>query len=355
MDYGAKGDGQTDDSPAIWKALTAAFQRGIGGGSVVYFPPGHIFVIANAQTLPTPPNIWITLYLDAELLLGGTLTVPGGYIIHGNSSGQVTAFSTDKLALIGHTNLSVNPTIFINSTDVRIENVQFTDLPEGADGIVIKHSAKIVLKNVWIQGHGGIPVRIEGGFGYEIDGGGFASSEDQPTIQFSDNNECDFVGIFRVHGTFLSRRGISVAAGCGGMNSMTFDDILYEGATNAFLTIDSHSSIGVWSIAIRDVNFADSQGDPLPPMIDAHCQVQSGCAGISGVTISNSYTDGLWMATGDPIYDLEIWNSNPRGGTKVAQTRYYVIHDPTRIVNTMPVVDDPNMATFRHREHFPME
>jgi hypothetical protein len=199
-------------------------------------------------------------------------------------------------------------------------------------------SAQIDLKNVWVYMHGdattGIPLLVKGGFGYNIEGGGYASpaSSSSPSILFSDDGVCDFIGIFRVRHTFLAAHGIALSTGCAGMNSLTFEDILHESAVGPFLTITSNSSLGVWGVTIRDVNMADSQGNPQPPLIDAHCN----CGGIRGVQVMNSFTDGAQLTTGDPIADLEVWSPEPGIGYKIAQSTGYVLHTPSAIYNAMP-------------------
>jgi hypothetical protein len=332
MDFGAKGDRVTDDTQAIFNAIKYGIQQGKG---VVYFPPGHCFLIANAQTLPPLNNAWMTLFLDSCLILGGTLTVSGAYVIHGNSSGQFEAFSMDTLALIevlGHPSSAIN----INAAGVRLENLQFSILPEGSDGIVLQRSARVALKNVWVSGQGGIPLRINGGFGFEIEGGGFSNTEAVPSIEFTDNNECTLSGLLRVRGTFLAQRGILVKATCGGVNSMTFDNILYEDAQNALLTLDSHSNVAIFGISIRDVILADSVARPFPPIIDVHCPRQLGCGGgVNGVTIANYSADGDVVTTGDTIRDLEVWD--PYGVGSIAQSTDYIHHTPFGIIDTMPV------------------
>lgn len=58
--YGAKGDGNTDDTAAINAAITAA---GLAGGGTVYFPPGTYCVVQSGSTVPfviNYSNVWIT-------------------------------------------------------------------------------------------------------------------------------------------------------------------------------------------------------------------------------------------------------------------------------------------------------
>ena len=139
--------------------------------------------------------------------------------------------------------------------------------------------------------------------------------------------------MFRLRHAYLAGHGIEITSSCGGMNSLTFEDTLLENAAGPFLRINSHSSVGVWSISLKDINMADSQGDPKPPLIDPHCQ----CAGIWGVQVINSYTDGPQLTTGDPNLDLEVWSPFPSTGYKIAQASGYVLHTPSGIYNAMPV------------------
>jgi hypothetical protein len=289
-DFGARGDAKTDDSPAIIKAIEYADSL----GSVVYFPTaaGYVF---DGQLPVLAGSKRVTLFLDSQLLLTGTLNVLNGYVIRGNSGGQLEAFSTDNLARI-NVGPGAIPAISIHhQTGVRLENLKIEYVNYGSDGIVVDgSSAEIVFKNVFVHMHGdaasGIPLLIKGGFGYTVEGGGYSSpgSSSSPSIEFTDDAACNYVGIFRVRHAYLAGRGIEITSSCGGMNSMTFEDILFEIAASPFLTISSHSSGGVWSISVKDINMADSVGDPKPPLIDVHCQ----CAGIWGVQVINSYTDG---------------------------------------------------------------
>ncbi|MCU1242666.1 MAG: hypothetical protein JWO71_3392 [Candidatus Acidoferrum typicum] len=333
-DFGAKGDAKTDDSLAITKAI----QQTDTFGGVVYFPAASGYVF-NGQLPILANSRRVTLFLDAPLVLTRTLNVLSGYVIRGNSGGQLEAFSTDNLSLI-EVGPGASPAISIHhQTGVQMENLKIAYVNYGSDGIVVDgSSAEIAFKNVFVHMHGdapsGVPLLIKGGFGYTVDGGGYASpgSSSSPSIAFTDDAACNYVGIFRVRHAFLGGHGIELSSTCGGMNSMTFEDMLFEAAVGPFLTINSHSRIGVWSISIKDINMADSVGDPKPPLIDAHCQ----CAGIWGVQVTNSYTDGPQLTTGDPILDLEVWSPFPGSGYKIAQSSGYVLHTPSAIYNAMP-------------------
>jgi hypothetical protein len=307
LDTGAKGDGITDDSPAILKAVKRAILRGNSGGNVVYFPPSRCYNIASPLELPDPP-VRVMLFFDSCVLLNATVTIHGMYNLHGNSSGSKTAFSTDNLAKFD-TGRNLDPAIRIQGGGTRLENIAIGYMRGAANGIVIDHSSRIVLKNVWVQmdqnDRAGIPLKITGGFGYEIEEGGYTPAWDSkgPAIQINEDPvACNYTGIVRMRHAFLSGHGIAINERCGGVNSLSFEDILYENARDPFLTIFALGGGGVWGIDLRGVNFADSQS-PAPPMILVHSPVKR----VWGISIVNSATDGSKMIEGDPVRDLNIW------------------------------------------------
>ena len=307
MDTGAKGDGVTDDTAAVLRAVSRAIARGRNGGNVVYFPPSHCYNIGSPLELPDPP-VRVMLFFDSCLTLNATITIHGMYNLHGNSSGPKQAFSTDNLADLG-VGSKVAPAIRIQGGGTRLENLEIGYMRGSADGIVIDHSARVTLKNVWVQmdqhNKAGIPLKITGGFGYEIEDGGYSAAWDSAGASIQINEDpvaCNWTGIVRVRGAFLSSHGIVINERCGGVNSLSFDDVLYENARDPFLTIFALGGSGVWGIDLRGVNFADSQ-TPAPPMIYVHSPLHR----VRSISVVNSVTDGSKILDGDPVTGVNIW------------------------------------------------
>lgn len=149
-DFGARGDARTDDSSAITKAIKYADTL----GSVVYFPtaPGYVF---DGQLPVLASSRRVTLFLDSPLVLTGTLNVLGGYVIRGNSGGNLEAFSTDNLALIGVGPGAIPAISIHHQAGLQLENLKIAYVTYGSDGIVVDGaSAKIVFKNVFVHMHG---------------------------------------------------------------------------------------------------------------------------------------------------------------------------------------------------------
>jgi hypothetical protein len=307
LDTGAKGDGVTDDSMAVLRAVRRAIERGRNGGNVVYFPPSHCYNIASPLELPDPP-VRVMLFVDSCLTLNATLTIHGMYNVHGNSSGPNAAFSTDNLADLGAGD-KVAPAIRVQGAGTRLENLVIGYMHGIADGIVIDHSAKVTLRNVWVRmdqhNKSGIPLKITGGFGYEIEDGGYSAAWEStgPSIQINEDSvACNWTGIVRLRHAFLSGHGIVINERCGGVNSLSFDDVLYENARDPFLTIFALGGSGVWGIDLRGVNFADSQS-PAPPMIYVHSPIHR----VRNISVVNSVTDGSKILDGDPVKSANVW------------------------------------------------
>ena len=151
----------------------------------------------------------------------------------------------------------------------------------------------------------GIPLKITGGYGYEIEDGGYSAAWDATGASIQINEDavaCNWTGIFRLRQAFLGNHGIVINERCGGVNSLSFEDVLYENARDPFLTIFALGGSGVWGMDLRGVNFADSRS-PAPPMIGVHSPTHR----VRKISIINCATDGSKMVDGDPVSDLNIW------------------------------------------------
>jgi len=306
-DFGAKADCKADDSPAILAAVQAAIARGQGGGNVVYFPPtrsGCGYKIGSPLALPWTAYLRVTLLFDGGLGFGSTLTINNGYNLIGNSGGG-TSFADDRLALFGVGNAPPNPIIHIQGCGIRLENIDMKFVHGTSNGILVdNHSCQVTLKNVWVQmgdeNTKGVPLKIVGGFGYHIEGGSYVS-KGAHAIEIDDDPRCNWTGIVRMRGTFLSGYGVFLNEYCGGINSLSFEDILFENVREPFLNVNALGGSGVWNIRITDVNYADTivSGTPL-------INVKSPVKRVKQFNISNATMDKGPIAAGDPIQDLHV-------------------------------------------------
>jgi hypothetical protein len=85
------------------------------------------------------------------------------------------------------------------------------------------------------------------------------------------------------------------------VNSLSFEDILYEDQRDPFLTIFALGGSGVCGVDLHGVNFADSQ-NPAPPMIYVHSPVHR----VRNITVVNSATDGAKILGGNPVTSVNI-------------------------------------------------
>lgn len=338
-DFGAKGDGVSDDTEALRSAILAAVKRGPLGGNTVYFPPSSGSYVVGPIDLPPVGNTWIQLYIDAAISLKGTINMESGYSIYGAGGGQLNSFSRNRVALINVAPF-VNPAIRIaRKNSVRLENLSIQYMSHGADGIVIDDlSAWVTLKNVFVsmdQGNTtGIPLKIRGGFGYEIQEGSFASSVlgTAPSVLFEpDPSACNNTGLAHFRGTVFAGHAIELRGNCGLIDNLDFDDVLYESAVAPFLTINSGPIMMVLSIRIRNLIGADVATRPFVAIVDVHG------SRVFSIKVIDGRMDGDVITSGDRIQNLQVWAPFTDGVT-VAQADGYILYLPSKIVSTMPIV-----------------
>ncbi len=86
QEYGAKGDGQTDDTAAFQSAINAVYNSGGSGGGVIFVPAGN-YAFSNNLTIPTGVTLhgdWMDWTKGTNGLVGTTFKV---YVGSGQSNG----------------------------------------------------------------------------------------------------------------------------------------------------------------------------------------------------------------------------------------------------------------------------
>jgi hypothetical protein len=322
---GAKADGVTDCTPAVALAVAAALARPQHmGATVIYFPPAGAYHLATPLTLPSTPQR-ITLYLDAPVSLDATMTIAGSYTLHGTEA-KNTAFSYKGAAELGG---HANPIIHVANGvgDLLLENLDI-GYPTGV-GIYLDHASTCKLKNVHIRGSASPGLKIFGGFGISIEGGGYSGT---PGILYQ--SDLYTTGRITIKDAFI-QGGIEIDnSGGGGIDGISIDGGLYENAAKAFLTLRTGANAsGISGVEIHHVHMADS-ASPAPPIVDAHCPGAVGY--IRNVIIANCFTDGPALTTGDTIYGLEVWSALDYAPGVIAQPDHFCFRGPNGVKDTRP-------------------
>ena len=352
-DYGALGNGG-DDTAAFLAAIKAAASgksQGGGTGGTVYCPiSDHNYYFPHGITLPYLNKIWVELYLDCNIGLGGPIVIQGGgYYIHGHNAGPSNSFGTMSTSQI-YANEGVSPAIQISTGGFRMENISIST--GRGDAIQIINSSSMV--NL-IEVHAavrdsnaaGSPLHITGGFGYYIEGGGYEVMPDstQPTILLENQApRCSGMGIITMERVFIVNHGIQLKAPCGFIDHVQVRSMLYENGKDAMVNLRGTwpgivNNLKLEDCAIADSNVAviDKQGAPL----------------VYGVKIDGCPVSGGVLTTGGIIYMLTIWYPAEPGFPatpgfsgvptpiipSIAQTTSYELHFVDRIINTIPVIN----------------
>ena len=351
-DYGALGNGG-DDTAAFLAAINAAASgksQGGGTGGTVYCPIGaNNYNFPHGITLPYLKNIWVELYLDCNIGLGGPIVIQGGgYYIHGHNAGRSNSFGTMSTSQI-YANEGVSPAIQISTGGFRMENISIST--GSGDVIQIINSSSMV--NL-IEVHAavrdsnaaGSPLHIIGGFGYYIEGGGYEvqPTSNQPTILLENQApRCSGMGIITMERVFIVSHGIQLKATCGFINNVQVRAMLYENGKDAMVNLR-----GTWPGIVNNLKLEDCA------IADSNIEVINNLLGrVYGVKIDGCPVGGGVLTTGWPMSMLTIWypaepESPPSPGfpgfavptiPSIAQTRGYELHFGDRIINTIPVLN----------------
>jgi len=123
LDYGAVGNGSTDDTASIQDAIDAA---STAGGGTVFFPAGYVFAIGS--TINPMPNVQFLGYGATLLAIGSSNTVVS---YPGDASSNLTNFSMLGLTIdLASTNMCA-----VQIPHYSCQNIVFRDCVfTGGDG-----------------------------------------------------------------------------------------------------------------------------------------------------------------------------------------------------------------------------
>ena len=152
QEYGAVGDGVTDDSAAFQNAINAVYNSGGNGGGVIYIPPGHYAFYTNI-TVPTGVTLhgdWLDWTTGTNGLVGTTFDVYYG-------AGQTNAapfINTSISASLRDINIwypNQNPSSIVGypyaieaASDVVVQNVVLVNAYQG----ILCNGAEFILSSV---------------------------------------------------------------------------------------------------------------------------------------------------------------------------------------------------------------
>lgn len=126
--YGAVGDGVTDDTAAIQAALTAA-----PAGSAVVFPAGKTYLVTGAPTITGKTDLTVSLY-GAEITLSGT-NATGLKFLGTNTRVRITGgvITGDGLAASNQQGVgtTVNPAVGQINTNIIVEDLTVRSVARG--------------------------------------------------------------------------------------------------------------------------------------------------------------------------------------------------------------------------------
>ena len=341
MNFGARGDSVTDDTPAILRAVQVAAAR-YGGAKVVFFPrPPVRYRIAQPLALPPVSHGWIVLLLDGVLeLQGGSIEPEAFYQISGITSGGLSSFSKSAHAGIIVQRPIAAPAIRIrHKSAVRIENISVGAMLGADNCIEVDDCSDVTLKGVQAgidrTNTTGIPLVIRGGFNYRIEECGLNPSQfgDAPSILLATSLETPHgPGIIHISRSFIVVNGVKIALNFGGgpCTEVFIEQVLFESFKTALLTIDAPGSYVGGIILVQNQMADPVVGPPFPPLIASRGDnVRSVMA-----VFNNNFGP---FVSGDPIQGLEIWPLFQSTHGEIGQSSNYIVHWPDRLDIGMPV------------------
>ncbi|MEV5386737.1 glycosyl hydrolase family 28 protein [Streptomyces sp. NPDC052721] len=338
-DYGAKGDGSTNDTPAVDKAITAA---NAAGGGTVRFPPG---TYKSKNTIHMKSNV--TLQLDKGATLQGssadTYDAPepnanDAYQDYGHSHFHNAMIYGDRLTNIGFTGDGVidgaGNLITGNPKPGEADKILSLTRCDGlrlGDGLTLRrggHFAALIngCENV-------VSDRLTIDTASDRDGWNIISTTDvtitNAHIEANDDAlvfKSDYAlgaklpnGHVRVSDSYLSARCCNAlmfgSETCGDFSDYQFEKIRIEGADKSGLGMVSMDGAKISDVHYRDITMTDVHS-PIMQKIGTRkrCGNSPGVGSISDITYDHI------TATGDsPSFSPTLWGES---GHRISGVRF---------------------------------
>lgn len=324
-DYGAKGDGTTDDSATINAAIEAADDNGI-----VYIPAGT-YAVGNAITIPSNRHIVGTPFTTIKRLPNALQNYE---VISVNDAELVTIENVivygDKMNHQGTSGEWGNCVAINNSNDITIRNCEMHD--GWGDGIYVNAGERIVIENclVWNNRRNGISVICGDVEIRDCTIRDTSGTAPESGICFECNEVSDYVNARVVNCHFINNKyGVSIN-GSDNIYNVTVDGCDFAKNNGVYVCRTVTDDIGGY-LVVRNSLFTSDIGvvfdaktnTGMPVMIENcqfHCDnigVRIGYVGmdaacvLGGITINNC----LFSKWGASSYPIMI-----RGGVNTAAT-----------------------------------
>jgi len=246
-EFGAKGDGKSDDTQAVQRAIDAAAER----GGAVFLPPG-VYLCAELQMRPHVSLTGIPAW-DYEQGFGSVIRLAdehaGGLL---NITGAF-GVTLDGLSLDGARLGQGVHGVWLNKPDYgkqedtfRIERCQIANF--SGDGVRLTRAWCFSIRHSMIAYNGGDGISLRGWDGFFLDnwlsgnhGAGFAAREENASCTFTGNRiEWNREGIlivggngYNITGNFLDRAGTCGLAVLGGEQIAITGNFIKRSGKNA--------------------------------------------------------------------------------------------------------------------------
>jgi hypothetical protein len=302
-DFGARGDGVTDDTEAVQRAIDAL---GANGGTILL--KGKTVLNASSLAYRNTTGNWLIFKVYGELRLTSTFKASDFIALVGENGGGVLQFQVQPSALITPPLGSV-PTIKITGSNYHLlKNLQIKN-PTGI-GILLDGTAALGAL-AWIENVGVLgstastssPIKIDAFFWVWIKNCVFMSRSNNPSIYITTSNSTySGSGLIYIDDIRIAARGIKIGATTrvNGQGAIYINGVVYESGLELFLTLDGSNGV-VSHVELNKVEIAD------PISVRSVMDVISGP--VKNIAIRNTNFPLIPLVSGNAQIDGLFWNS----------------------------------------------